>query len=113
MIGVHDGAALESFHHTHHPRRAAGFHPDFGAGGHVTSFFESAGDAESASRGGFAFAPSEAFGRGLENGAEARVFEITQSELERLNAGHCRELIHVAFPREVVRSGREPAIGAL
>ena len=111
--GVEDGAALEDF-----ARAADGdlalLDGDLDARGDARSLLGAAGEAH-ADGGVFlpaAAGPVEALGGGFQDGAEARVVQVGEAELERVAAGGGGELVHEGLAGEVVGRRGEGAVGA-
>src|SRR5579863_8731665 len=112
MIRVHHRAAFERLHHAYDFRTAA-LHGHLGAGCHVTAFFKTQHQSVATSRTVLELSPTELLRGRLEDSSLPLVLEVLQAELQRIHVHSMRELVDMAFAREVVGGRRKPAVRAL
>src|SRR6185295_12985171 len=86
---------------------------DLGAGGDVAALLDAAGQAEGALRRGLRLPPAELLRRGLEHGAQARVAEVAEAQVQRVLSEGVGQLVHLALAREVVGGSGQAAVRAL
>src|SRR5579871_1190535 len=113
MIRVENGATIEGGDGARHadlPGRLVDF--DFGAGRHVAALFESPCNPDAAA-GWRRLVPTEFLRGSFEHADEARVFQILQTEFERVDTGGMGEIIDVAFTSEVIGGRGQRAVGSL
>src|SRR5690606_21874633 len=95
-FGVVDKPTIERRAHAVHNDLAA-LDGDRDAFGGVTAHIQADGDADALTGWRSSGVPTEVGCRGFEDGAVARLGEVTQAELDRVHADGGRDFVDVAF----------------